>query len=77
MHLAALNISDLMISLQHGMMDCTKPDDRSTWTWAVLRRHDVWHEHGSAITGVLHYLPSSFNHPLCNIAEKLTSGYKA
>jgi hypothetical protein len=36
MHLAALNILDLMISLRHGMMDCTKPDDRSTWTWAVL-----------------------------------------
>jgi len=25
----------------------------------------------------LHYLPSSFDHPPCNIAEKLTSGYKA
>jgi hypothetical protein len=25
----------------------------------------------------LHYLPSSFEHPPCNIAEKLTSGYKA
>ena len=36
MHLATLNILDLMISLQCGMMDCTKPDDRSTWTWAVL-----------------------------------------
>jgi len=36
MHLAMLNILDLMISLQCGMMDCTKPDDRSTWTWAIL-----------------------------------------
>ena len=77
MHLAALNISDLMISLWCGTMDCIKPDDRSTWTWAVLQRRDVWHEHGSAVAGALHYLSSSFNRPLCNIAEKLTSGYKA
>ena len=26
---------------------------------------------------MLHYLPSSFDRPLRNIAEKLTSGYKA
>jgi hypothetical protein len=25
----------------------------------------------------LHFLPSSFNYPLCNIAKKLTSSYKA
>ena len=36
MHLAALNISDLMISLWRGTIDCTRPDDRSTWDWAVL-----------------------------------------
>jgi hypothetical protein len=29
------------------------------------------------VADVLHYLPSSFDHPPCNIAEKLTSGYKA
>jgi len=77
MHLAALNISDLMISLWRRTMDCMKPDDRSTWTWAILQRCDVWHEHGSAVAGALHYLPSSFDCPLRNIAEKLTSGYKA
>jgi len=77
MHLATLNILDLMISLWRRTIDCTKPDDRSTWTWAVLQRRDVWQEHGSAVTGALHYLPSSFDRPPCNIAEKLTSGYKA
>jgi hypothetical protein len=77
MHLAVLNISDLMISLWHGTMDCTKPDNRSTWTWAVLQRHDIWHEHGSAVAGALHYLSSSFDRPLHNITEKLTSSYKA
>jgi hypothetical protein len=76
MHLAALNISDLMISLWQGMIDCTGPDNRSTWDWAILRG-DVWQQHGKAVADMLPYLPSSFDHPLRNIAKKLTSGYKA
>ena len=76
MHLAALNISDLMISLWRGTIDCTSPDDRSTWDWAVLRG-DVWQQHGKAVADALPYLPSSFDRPPRNIAEKLTSGYKA
>jgi hypothetical protein len=36
MHLAVLNVSDLMISLWRGTIDCTSPDDKSTWLWAVL-----------------------------------------
>jgi hypothetical protein len=58
-------------------MDCMTPDNKSTWTWAVLQHRDVWLEHGSAVVGALHYLPSSFDHPPRNIAEKLNSGYKA
>ena len=76
MHLAALNISDLMISLWRGTIDCTGPDDRSTWDWAILRG-DVWQQHGKAVADALPYLPSSFDRPPRNIAEKLTSGYKA
>ena len=37
MHLAALNISDLMISLWRGTIDCTAPDNKSTWNWVVLK----------------------------------------
>jgi hypothetical protein len=77
MHLAALNISDLLISLWRATIDCTKPDDKSSWDWAVLKSITVWKEHGEAVTNTLHYLPSSFDRPPCNIAEKLTSGYKA
>jgi len=76
MHLAALNLSDLMLSLWRGTIDCTTPDDRSTWTWTVLRG-DVWQQHGKSVADTLHYLPSSFDRPPRNIAEKLTSGYKA
>jgi len=52
------------------------PDNKSTWDWAVLRG-DVWQQYGKAVVAALHYLPSSFDCPPCNIAEKLTSGYKA
>jgi hypothetical protein len=76
MHLAALNLSDLMISLWRGTIDCTRPDDKSSWTWVVLRG-EVWQHHGKAVADTLHYLPSSFDRPPRNIAEKLTSGYKA
>jgi Transposase family tnp2 len=77
MHLAALNISDLLISLWHTTIDCTKPDNKADWDWAVFRRVNVWKVHGEAVTNTLHFLPSSFDHPPCNIIEKLTSGYKA
>jgi len=76
MHLASLNLMDLMISLWHSTIDCTTPDDKTTWDWAVLQG-DVWQQHGKAVASALHYLPSSFDHPPCNIADKLTSGYKA
>ena len=76
MHLAALNLSDLMISLWRGTMNCTKPDDKSTWSWVVLRG-EMWQRHGKAVADTLHYLLSSFDRPPCNIVEKLTSGYKA
>ena len=76
MHLAALNLSDLMISLWRGTMDCTCPDDKANWLWFVLQGN-VWQKHGKAVVDTLYYLPSSFERPPCNIAEKITSGYKA
>jgi hypothetical protein len=76
MHLATLNLSDLMLSLWRGTIDCTSPDAKSTWTWVILRG-EVWQRHGKTVADTLHYLPSSFDRPPCNIAEKLTSGYKA
>jgi len=76
MHLAALNLSDLMISLWCGTMDCTHPDDKANWPWFVLQG-DVWQKHGKAVVDTLYYLLSSFERPPRNIAEKITSGYKA
>ena len=77
MHLALLNLTDLMISLWRGTIDCTRPDDKATWDWAVFHGGDLWQQHGQAVADALHYLPSSFDRPPHNIAEKLTSSYKA
>jgi len=65
-----------MLSLWRGTIDCTRPDDRSTWDWVVLRG-DVWQTHGQAVASAFYYLPTSFNRPPHNIVDKITSGYKA
>ena len=57
MHLAALNLPDLMICLWCGTIDCTAPDDWNTWTWVVLRG-DTWQQHGKSVADTLHYLPT-------------------
>jgi hypothetical protein len=53
MHLSTLNILDLMISLWCGTLDCTKPDDKSNWDWAVLKG-EIWKDHGKAVANALH-----------------------
>ena len=78
MHLVALNITDLLLGLWRGSIDCdTKNgDDRGSWDWAVLTG-DVWKEHGVRVAEATPYLPDSFDRPPRNPAEKISSGYKA
>ncbi|KAF8871855.1 hypothetical protein BD779DRAFT_1613874 [Infundibulicybe gibba] len=76
MHLISLNLTDLLLSLWRGTLDCNAPDDRSTWDWAVLRG-DVWRAHGKTVADATPYLPGSFDRPPRNPAEKISSGYKA
>jgi hypothetical protein len=76
MHLAALNIPDLLINLWRGTFDCDKKDNRSTWTWATLQG-EMWQEHGRQVAAATPYLPGSFDRTPRNPAEKISSGYKA
>ncbi|KAH9931467.1 uncharacterized protein B0H18DRAFT_872201 [Fomitopsis serialis] len=76
MHLAALNLTDLMLGLWRGTLDCDKDDDRQTWDWAVLQG-DLWTTHGSLVADMRPFLPGSFDRPPRNPAEKISSGYKA
>jgi len=76
MHLAALNIPDLLINLWQGALDCDNNDDWRTWDWTVLTG-SMWEDHGRDVAACTPYLPGSFDHPPRNPAEKISSGYKA
>ena len=76
MHLASFNIGDLFLLLWRGVFDHDHEDPTLSWPWAVLTGQ-VWEAHGSTVAAVTPYLPSSFDCPPHNIAEKINSGYKA
>jgi hypothetical protein len=76
MHLAALNIPDLLINLWRGTIDCDNDDDRRSWDWVVLKGR-TWEDHGKDVAACTPYLPGSFDRPPRNPAEKISSGYKA
>jgi hypothetical protein len=76
MHLASLNLPDLLLSLWRATIDCDPIDSKATWSWAVLQGN-VWKAHGEDVAKTLPYLPGSFDRPPRNPAEKINSGYKA
>ena len=76
MHLI-LNLADILMLLWRGTIDCAPTDSKSSWTWAVLRKDQVWKPHGSDVANCTPYLPGSFDRPPRNPAEKINSGYKA
>ncbi|KAF9486092.1 hypothetical protein BDN70DRAFT_846549 [Pholiota conissans] len=76
MHLVALNLTDLLVNLWRGKLDCDPEDDKSTWDWVCLTG-DVWIEHGQRVADTMPYLPGSFDRPPRNPADKINSGYKA
>jgi hypothetical protein len=75
MHLAG-NLSDLLLALWRGTLDCGVSDDVETWDWAVLRDDDLWTAHGKAVEIAGPYLPGSFDRKPRNIMEKLNTSYK-
>ena len=78
MHLFALNISQLLISLWRGNIDHARDDDPSTWSFAVLRDNAIWQAHGASVAGAALYLPVCLESRVPrNPAEKISSGYKA
>jgi hypothetical protein len=76
MHLVSLNLTDLLLGLWRGSFDIDPNDDKQTWDWAVLKGN-IWKEHGKRVAAATTYLPSSFDRPPRNPAEKISSGYKA
>ena len=76
MHVIAINLPDLFISLWHGTIDCDRDDCRLLWDWVVLTG-DIWKVHGADVTRCHLYFPGSFDCTPRNPAEKISSGYKA
>ncbi|KAA1473018.1 hypothetical protein DENSPDRAFT_899721 [Dentipellis sp. KUC8613] len=77
MHLVALNLTDLFLSLWRGTMECDSSDDIETWDFAVFRNVELWKWHGAYVGGTRPYLPGIFDCPPRDVADKLTSGYKS
>lgn len=77
MHLVSLNLTDLLLKLWRRTIQCGKNDNKATWDWAVFSDPNVWKAHGNVVASTKPYIPSSFDCPPRNLAEKLTSGYKA
>ena len=76
MHIIMINLSDLLIVLWRGSIDCERNDSRDRWDWAMLVG-DTWKLHGQDVACCRAYLPGSFDCPPQNPAEKISSGYKA
>jgi hypothetical protein len=76
MHLIFINLDELLIPLWQGTMKCDITDSPSSWEWATLTG-DAWQVHGKVVANATQFFPSSFHHPPCNPAEKISSRYKA
>jgi len=75
MHLAG-NLSDLLISLWRGAMECGPTDNKSLWDWAVFCDEDLWTAHGQAVENAGMSIPGSFDRKPRNIADKINMDYK-
>ncbi len=77
MHLCGLNVTDLLLRLWRGLIECDthNGDHKSTWDWVVLVGA-TWTKHGEQVAAAKHFLPGSFDRPPRNPALKVSSGYK-
>lgn len=76
MHSTTLNFGELLPPLWRGLFQCAPTDNVANWPWVVLTG-DVWKKHGEAVARARQYMPGSYDRPPRNIAEKISSGYKA
>ena len=62
MHLTSLNLTDLMVRLLHGTIDCSTLDSCDSWSFTVFCDSAIWQAHGKVVTAATPYLPSIFDH---------------
>ena len=75
MHLAG-NLSNLLIALWRGTIDCDNSDNIDTWDWAIFLDNAAWERYGASVYGAGPHLPGALGTRPHKIAEKLPSGYK-
>ncbi|KAI0632548.1 hypothetical protein C8Q77DRAFT_1059032 [Trametes polyzona] len=76
MHLTDINFPDLLLSIWRGVIKGSTVTDVKKLPWAVLQG-DTWVAHGLQVQLASSYLPGFFDRAPRNIAEKISSGYKA
>ncbi|KAL7284823.1 hypothetical protein ACG7TL_002133 [Trametes sanguinea] len=76
MHLTGLNLPDLFMGLFRGVIKGSTQSDAKTWECAVLQGN-TWVNHGKRVERAMNFLPGFHDRPPRNIAEKISSGYKA
>lgn len=76
MHLADLNWGDLLLGIWRGTIKGATQSDPKASRHAVLQG-EVWINHGKLVGHAQHYLPGFLDRPPRDIAEKISSGYKA
>ena len=59
MHVAG-NISDLLISLWQGTINCNENDNFDEWDWAVLADERTWAAYGDSVQAAGIHLPGMF-----------------
>ncbi|KIK25335.1 hypothetical protein PISMIDRAFT_9691 [Pisolithus microcarpus 441] len=75
MHLAG-NLSDLLLSLWRGTIECNHLDHKNSWDWAIFHDDAVWTAHGQAVEDAGTSIPGSFDRKPRNIADKINTDYK-
>ncbi|EIW85987.1 hypothetical protein CONPUDRAFT_43905 [Coniophora puteana RWD-64-598 SS2] len=76
MHLAAINVGDLLIPLWRGAHPTEGHDDSSSWDWAALSDSDLWRKLGALVASWATYLPISFDKTPRDL-QKIHSHYRA
>ncbi|KAF8074614.1 hypothetical protein FPV67DRAFT_1408292 [Lyophyllum atratum] len=76
MHVPNLNLGELLPPLWRGTFQCASTDNVKDWDWAALTA-DIWKDHGATVARARPYIPGCYDRPPRNIAEKISSGYKA
>ena len=78
MHLSGANMASLWHNIFRGSIECaSQSDNRTTWSWVILRDSHAWKIHGQCVANCKYYAPGSFHVAPCNPSLHTNSWYKS